>query len=359
MDVSRTDGELDEIRVLLVEDDADDAFIITTYLQSAQAEFGTYLLTRVDNLEKAIRVFKQHPFDLIILDLSLPDSQGVETFLALQEVAHTAAIVVCSGLADKRTAVEMIAHGAQDYIVKGDFDRPMLERRIQYALERRKIQLMKEEFIGIVTHDLRSPLAISKEVVDLLLREGVSETQKQFLEMLNHEVVLLDRMVKDLLMMSTIELGRVKLKKASLDLTQIAEKMAQGYELIAQKKNLTVVLSFPHEPILMRGDSDKIAQVWMNLLANAIHYGEAGAIELAITDCGDRVTCSVQDHGPGIAPENMSKLFGKFERLNNQSEGTGLGLAISKAIVEAHGGDIKAESVVGKGLKIIFTLPKA
>lgn len=351
------------VRILLIEDDSDDAFLIEKFLKQASSEKEYFEISRVNRLEEGLSVLghEKKTFQLVLLDLSLPDSQGLETFIRVREVAPTVPVVVCSGLSDRAVALEAISKGAQDYVIKNELDQRVLERVIHYALERRHVQQLKEEFIGMVVHDLRSPLAISLEAIGQIL-EGyhgsITESQAQFLSMSHRAMSRLNRMISELLDVTKIELGKMNLEKIKINMCDIVRDIVKGFGSLANKKGVRLQSQLPAKPVFLHADQDKINQVWMNLVSNALKYTEKGSIELAIEDSKEHVVCSVQDTGRGIAPQDLKRLFVKFERLTSQEQGTGLGLVISKAIVEAHGGKIFIESELNKGTRITFTFPK-
>jgi signal transduction histidine kinase len=320
---------------------------------------------RADRLEKGLEHLASAKVDLVLLDLSLPDSQGLETIVRVRETAPSVPVVICSGLSDRDTALAAIGKGAQDYVLKGRFEHTMLERVIRYALERRRVQEMKEEFTGKVIHDLRSPLVVSLESVGMIL-DGfcgdLTKEQREFLGMAHRAMQRLNRMIADLMNISKIELGKMELRRSRIDIVDAAREACSNFRQIAMKKGLELESRLPEAPLWVFADEDKIDQVWMNLVSNAIKYTERGRIEASVSDRGSHVECSVLDTGPGIEEKDMGRLFEKFQRLKTQDhpkvEGTGLGLAITKGIVTAHGGKIWAESRPGGGSKFIFTLPK-
>ncbi|HNX69040.1 MAG TPA: hybrid sensor histidine kinase/response regulator [Candidatus Omnitrophota bacterium] len=349
------------IRILIIEDDADDAYILEKFLKQSSSPKESFETVRADRLQTGLAALAKGEFRLVLLDLTLPDSQGLETFIRVREAVPTVPVVICSGLSDRSLAIEAISKGAQDYVIKGDLDPRMLERVVHYALERRRVQELKEEFIGMVVHDLRSPLAISLEVVNQIL-EGfhgqITPAQGQFLSMAARAMGRLNRMVSDLLEMTKIELGKMELEKVRVNMCDIVRDVAKGFGTLSEKKGIALKLRIPENSVILPADQDKINQVWMNLISNALKFTERGSIELIVEDHGSEVECSVWDTGRGIPKKDLEKLFTKFERLGSKTEGTGLGLVISKAVVEAHGGKIRAESTPDQGTRIIFTLPK-
>lgn len=228
-----------------------------------------------------------------------------------------------------------------------------------------RLSRLKDDFVSIVAHELRNPLGVVREAAALIL-DGlagpVAESQKNYLEMIRNTGNRLIHITTDLLDLAKIESGNIVLNFEPMDFLSLARQACEGLMLRANKKGLTVSEDFPSEKIEISGDFDKLLQVMINLLSNALRATEKGGITVEVRDLGEEVRCAVKDTGVGISKENFSRLFGKFEQFGkpgpSTEKGSGLGLLISKSIVEAHGGRIWAESEPGKGSSFLFTLPK-
>jgi signal transduction histidine kinase len=228
-----------------------------------------------------------------------------------------------------------------------------------------KLSQLKDDFVSIVAHELRNPLGVLREAAALIL-DGlmgpVVEKQKTYLEIIQRTADRLIRVTTDLLDLAKIEAGKIVVNFESMDLLSLAKQACEGISLRTQKKGLTISEDFPEGKLEISGDFDKLSQVMINLLTNALKFTDKGGITVEIRDLGEEVRCAVKDTGRGISKEDLSRLFSKFEQFGNSSpsaeKGSGLGLVISKSIVEAHGGRIWAESEPGKGSSFIFTLPK-
>lgn len=228
-----------------------------------------------------------------------------------------------------------------------------------------KLDKMKDEFVSVVAHELRSPLSVIHEAAALImdgLAGPVSEQQKGYIEMVRRTADRLIHITNDLLDLAKIEAGKIVLNFEPMDIISAARQACEGSRLRANKKGLEIREEFPAERLQITADYDKLSQVMVNLLTNAVKFTQKGSVTFEIKDLGGEVQCAVRDTGPGIAEENLSRLFNKFEQFGTQAtsgeKGTGLGLVISKGIVEAHGGRIWAESQPGKGSSFIFVVPK-
>ncbi len=354
-----------DFEVLLVEDDDDDALIMGKLLSRLGKSVNHYRVVRAPSLEKSLELLTQKHFDLILLDLQLPDSRGLDTLRRLQPSAAGVPIVVCSGITDENIAADAVAGGAQDYMMKDQMSPELFERVLRYALERRKIQELREEFMGMVVHELRSPLTVSIEGLRQIL-EGilgtVSEDQRFFLDMVLKNMERLNLLINDLLDLTKIEIGKMKLKKTSFNMAALAQEVCASFKQSIASRGLELQQVYPDPGILVEADREKISQVFINLLSNALKFTPQGTIRVGIEDRGGAIECSVSDTGAGIPEEGLEKLFNKFEQFGHTpaggEKGTGLGLAICKGIMTAHGGSIRVESKAGKGSKFIFSLPK-
>ncbi len=227
----------------------------------------------------------------------------------------------------------------------------------------RELEQAKSDFVSTVSHELRTPLTSIKAYTATLRRTDVDfdkPTRREFLRVIEEETDRLTRLVSDILDVSRIESGRLTLKKRALDLSQLV-RIIIG-RLRSQFPNHEIGLDTPESLGLVDIDPDKIEQVLVNLVDNAAKYSPSGGeIRVALEQRPRRVECRVSDSGVGVPAEHLSHIFEKFHRVDNRATrevyGTGLGLYVSRSIVEAHGGSIWAESVLGEGSTFSFALP--
>ncbi len=244
--------------------------------------------------------------------------------------------------------------------------RKQSEKAIKEAnIKLKKLDQVKSDFLNTVSHELRTPIAVMREGVSLCM-DGVvgkvTKVQKGLLGNTLESIDRLDRLVTDLLDISKIEVGRIKLRKSSFDLCKIVQKIQKDYEPQAKNKGIRIYVFLPLFPLMIFADEDKITQIFNNLVSNAIRYTKKGDIHIQVEDKKDEIECCVSDTGIGIAAENISKLFSKFEQIGRVEgpgyKGTGLGLAIVKGLVEKHGGRIWVQSELEKGSTFTFTIQK-
>ena len=236
----------------------------------------------------------------------------------------------------------------------------------RYEERLKELDKMKSAFVSNVSHELRTPLTAIKASADNMLDRLIGDLngkQVGYLTRIKSNSDRLARLINDLLDLSTIEAGKIDLRPTNLPLVTLVKEAAESLRPVAAEKliNLTVMSAEPG--VIAWADRDKVIQVLMNLIGNALKFTPAGG-KVAITVAKNSAAwmqISVIDTGPGIPAEEVNKVFGRFYQIGQagtqKTQGTGLGLAISKALVEMHGGKIWAESEPGKGSTFSFTLP--
>ena len=227
----------------------------------------------------------------------------------------------------------------------------------------KQLERTREEFVANVSHELRTPLSLIKGYVETLL-DGARhnpDVAERFLKIIERNAQRLDLLIQDLLTISALESGRMKLNPQPVDLHSLAEKVLNDLHSKAEARSTTLINELP--PLLAQVDANRLDQVFANLVDNAIKYGrhqgrvtvggrptETGMIEVFVTD-----------DGPGIPKEALDRVFERFYRVDKARSrdqgGTGLGLSIVKHIIQSHGGEVWAESELGNGATFYFTLP--
>jgi len=227
----------------------------------------------------------------------------------------------------------------------------------------KQLERTREEFVANVSHELRTPLSLIKGYVETLLdgARNNPEVSQRFLKIIERNTSRLDLLIQDLLTISALESGRMKLNLQPLDVRAVAEKVLGDLHAKAEAKHVTLANALPLLPA--RADANRLDQVFANLVDNAIKYGRPnGQVTVSGRKLDDgRLEVFVQDDGPGIPPEALDRVFERFYRVDKARSrdqgGTGLGLSIVKHIVQAHGGEVWARSEPGKGATFFFTLP--
>ncbi len=235
---------------------------------------------------------------------------------------------------------------------------------LQDITEEERLEQMRREFVANVSHELRTPLTTIKSYAETLLEGGLEsrETSGRFISVINDEADRMTRLVKDLLTLSQFDYQGNVMAKGPVLLDELVLDVADKLAVSARRRSLRFRTDFPEELPAVLANSDKVEQVLVNILSNAIKYTSAGSdITVTLQVKQGFVVTSIKDQGPGIPEEDQSRIFERFYRVEKararELGGTGLGLSIAKQIVEAHGGQIGLDSVWGQGTEIYFTLP--
>ncbi len=234
---------------------------------------------------------------------------------------------------------------------------------IRDITETRLTEQHQREFVANISHELRTPVSHIKGWAETLLANlgNISrETEQRFLESILRNAIRLELIINDLLVLSALESGTIPIKRECVDLQALLHQVTDEFQKRATEKGITITCSLPR--VCIWGDPLRIEQVLSNLIDNAIKYGRPnGHIQIGASIKGTIAEVFVADDGPGIPPEALERIFEKFYRVDasrsRATGGTGLGLAIVKQIIQAHGGKVWAESILGKGTTFRFTLP--
>lgn len=228
----------------------------------------------------------------------------------------------------------------------------------------KQLERTRQEFVANVSHELRTPLSLITGYVETLL-DGAKdnpEVAARFLKTISRNAERLKLLIEDLLTISELESGRVKLNLRAAALREVTEKVLSDFKTRAAERRVRLVDEVPE--FAVRVDTNRLEQVLGNLLDNAIKYGrEEGMVRVGAKLAGsDQVEVVVQDDGPGIPSDSLERVFERFYRVekarSRELGGTGLGLSIVKHIVQSHGGKAWVQSELGKGASFFFTLPR-
>ncbi|CAH1204630.1 Alkaline phosphatase synthesis sensor protein PhoR [Paenibacillus auburnensis] len=239
---------------------------------------------------------------------------------------------------------------------------------LQEVTEIRRLEKMRSEFVANVSHELKTPVAAVKGFAETLLGGGVTDekTARSFLQIIYDENERLNRLIGDILELSKIESKRVQLECSPVHLIEFFDSILGTLSKVAEKKKISLSTNVPNE-LFIEGDEDKLRQIFMNLLSNAINYTHDGgsvkvtAVNKQKADGTETVVFTVSDTGMGIPRKDLPRIFERFYRVDKarsrSSGGTGLGLSIVKHLVELHRGTITVESDLGIGSSFILELP--
>jgi phosphoserine phosphatase RsbU/P len=363
---------LHHIHALLIEDNPGDARLIREMLRAAGAAHATVDLGHAERLASGLQHLSQGGTDVVLLDLSLPDSQGFDTFSAVHAAAPGVPIVVLSGLDDETLAVRAVHEGAQDYLVKGQVDGGTILRCMRYAIERqrledvrRDLERQRDEFFSSISHDLRTPVAAIKAAIGVVLANAPADLAPALQRMLGNVDLAADELatlIEDLLQVARLQAGRVELWRSTVDMRDVVARAVRAVEPLTQARGQHVVVLAPHAPVPAQVDADRLGRVLRNLIGNAQKYGRAnGNVTITLARPGAEVRLSITDDGPGIPADQQERIFERFYRVSGTANagpvGTGLGLAIARGLIELHGGRLWVESAPGQGSTFHVSLP--
>jgi PAS domain S-box-containing protein len=474
---------IDRVRVLLIEDNPGDVRLVQEMLTETASNFRIHVAAA---LEEGLQFLASHDIDVVLLDLGLPDSYGLETLTKLQAQASHLPIVVMTSVADEALAIRAVQRGAEDYLVKGQIEKGLLRHALLYAVERKrmkmalaqseeryrqivetanegiwasdsqgitvlvnpcmadmlgytvaemvgksffdfiseeekvrslawqenlkrgisgqyelkmrrkdgtefwswvsatslqdtkgryighlgmftditerkKVELLKDEFLGLISHELRTPLTIVIGSIYTAMSTGMSSADvRELLENAADGAESLSRILENLLELTRAQAGQLKIQRESINVAEVAQEVI--VKLKSRSGTRRFSLDMPDDLPEVAADPVRVERIIHNLLDNAVKYSPEGSEIRVFSHCqSDCVIVGVSDQGTGISPHDQDRLFQPFERLSNpstdSSQGTGLGLVVCKRLVEAHGGRIWVESELGQGSTFFFTLP--
>lgn len=363
-------------RVLTV----DDSRAVRIFLSEVLASHGAWVEEAATGAEALERCGRGDGFDLILLDLHLPDTDGIEVLRRIRESDDETPVVMLTGAGGINSATAAVRQGADGYIEKQHLDIASDEGSFLYALRQavehraghvaqRQLQEMKADFYSMVTHDLRNPAGNVWGVVRMLLsgKAGpLNPKQEQLLTLAQTSAGKLVGLIDDYLDFAAIDAGFLRLDVRDAELTEVVRASVGQAAPQAEVRQQILVVTLPEGPVPARVDPARLEQVLDNLVSNAVKYTpDGGRIEVSLEADAERATFRVRDDGQGIPPEKQPLLFARYQRVQGEStrgiKGTGLGLLIVKEIVEAHGGTVRVESegVPGRGTTFTVTVPLA
>lgn len=349
------------LHVLLVEDDPGDATLIRELLHEAS---GGVDVEWVDYLAKGIDRAVSGDLDVVLLDLSLPDSTGLSTVTRMHTAAPGMPIVVCTGVDDEELGRQAVALGAQDYLVKGVSRARGMLRTLRYAVERERLQSTirsKDEFLAMLSHELRTPLTAMLGWVRMLQSGRLTEDQaRQALESIERNTRVQARLISDLLDVSRIVAGKLQLERQWIDLVEVTRAAIESLETEAAARGVRIGFASRAPALVVLGDPVRLQQVVTNLVGNAVKFSvDRGQIHVILDREAHDARIVVADEGQGIVVDELAHVFELFRQADTSSTrrsgGLGVGLAIVRHIVMRHGGTVTAESG-GPGRGAVFTV---
>jgi signal transduction histidine kinase len=352
-------------KILLVEDNPGDARLLHEMFRednSLDAE-----LICVGFMAEAEKYLAAGTVDIVLLDLGLPDAQGLAAIRRARIAAPGIPLVVLTGMDDEVLAAQSLQEGAQDYLIKGQIDVRGLLRALRYATERKRLERLKDEFVSTVSHELRTPLTSISGSLGLLMGKAAGTLPgpaARLLEIAHSNSQRLVRLVNDILDIEKLESGHVVFVLKPVDVGSLVEQTVESVRGFAEGHGVRISVQVTGSVYKVQADTDRLSQVVTNLLSNAIKFSPAdGQVGVAVEKPreGDLVRISVRDHGSGIPLDFKSRIFERFAQADatntRQKGGTGLGLSIVKQIVDRLGGEVGFADAPGGGTIFYVQLP--
>ncbi len=389
---------MSDTRTLLIIDDcAEDRRIYRRFLTKDPHQ--SYQILEADSAKEGLALFQEILCDVVLLDFCLPDMTGLEILdqLKQEKFEVPARVIMLTGQGDEDLAVQAMKKGAQDYLSKQYLKPDVLQLAVRNVIQHmhvqsvlsqtrerqrliiqqaellaqtqadlmreQKLNAFKSQIITTVSHEYRTPLASILAAASTLKQHGekLDELKQQrFLQIIEQKARHMSKLVDDLLVFHQFELNKAQFKPQPLNLCHFfSDLIEEQREKLSSHHELIYKMSGNHKGFW--GDGLLLRQIFVNLMSNAIKYSpDGGKIQFHLIGNESQVIFYVKDQGIGIPIEDQDNLFQAFTRGSNVDTipGAGLGLTIANACVELHGGDITLESQVGKGTRVIVTLPK-
>lgn len=364
--------------ILVVDDNRD----IRNYIKDILKDY--YLIQEAGNGAEGLEAVKEHQPDLVISDVMMPVMNGYDFCRIIKSDPATSNIpvILLTAKATGDMKVEGLESGANDYMYKPFYAKELMARvKNLISLYRQELEVkwinqelstkneqlreaneLKTELLNIAAHDLKNPLQAITGYAEMLAvqnpgNEAIAKRTAQISQAANRML----HQVNELLVSATIDAGKLELKKEKLNLNSSVESIVQDMITSAESKNQTIKLELNGNKSIYV-DKGRFSESVENLIGNAIKYSEPGSTIIVSTEAVDsRIKIKVTDQGPGLSPEDLKKVFGKFQRLSAKPTGgetsTGLGLSIVKQLIELHGGKVGVQSKPNEGSTFWIELP--
>jgi signal transduction histidine kinase len=374
--------ELAQVTVLVVDDSESNREILARRLKGQG-----YSVITAENGRIAMETVRKNDFDMVLLDVMMPEMDGFEVLKRLKsdEQFKHIPVVMISALSEMESVVRCIEMGADDYLPK-PFDPTLLRARAVACVERKRahdkeamfaeelqqsyaraqaLERMRDDLTNMIVHDLRSPLtSVVSGLKTLEIDSELNNSQRELVDISLSGGSTLLGMINDLLDVNKMECGSLQLDLTEIQPENLVSRARKQLSALADSKNLELTSEIDPELPLILVDSHKMLRTLVNLLGNAIKFTSPGGIvriRVARDMDGESLLFSISDSGEGIPADEFERIFEKFGQIESRKAGhtysTGLGLTLCKMVVEAHGGRIWVESEMDSGSTFYFTVP--
>jgi signal transduction histidine kinase len=389
------------IRLLLIDDDEDD-YVLTHDLLADISDIQ-FELDWISEPETALEEMSRGWYDLYLIDYGLGRLDGLSLIRAAVTRGCKAPMILLTGLGGRAVDIEAMRVGAADFLEKWHLDARLLERSIRYSLQERQhadelerrvrertaelartnealeaeiaervraeealraADRRKDEYLSTLAHELRNPLAPIRNALEIMrLADNSPATVEASRAMIERQVKHLVRLIDDLLDVARISRGQIKLKLDPVDVGCVVSTAVESVRPYVVKAEHKLVVAVPEEPLTLKADPTRLAQVLQNLLHNAAKYTDPGGeIQISVQREGEEAVFRVKDNGLGVPADMLERIFEIFTHVNREggsvASGLGIGLSLVKTLVELHGGRVEAYSEgPGKGSEFTVRIP--
>lgn len=371
----------DRLRLLLVDDDPGAARLVRELLH--QVDAFPFELMHVETPHAALECLSRQLSDAVVFDLTQKGDAGLDGLRRVVQAAPAVAVVALAADAAGEAGVAAVRAGAQDCLVRSELTGRALARVIRHGVERARLdgrqraELERErrarkaaddavhtrdEVLAVVAHDLRNPLGAINTTTALLATGRLDPKEwPARLDVIRSCAERMDRLIQDLLDIASLASGTLRVDARPTEVGPVVEEAMAAFGAQAEQAGVGLVRELEPDLPDVLADRGRMLQIITNLIANAVRFTpRGGSIVVRARVFGDAVLFGVSDTGPGIAAEEITRLFDSaWQAEHARPDGTGRGLAITRGIVEAHGGRVWAASEVGKGSTFFFTIPRA
>jgi signal transduction histidine kinase len=357
------------IKVLLIENDRVDANQLLSLLKQNPSNLTELNISWVTSLTDGLRELGAHAYDAVLLNLGLPDSDGIDTLISVRKSSQTLPIVVMTGSTDQKMALEAMQNGAQDILVKGRPSGESIVRAVRYAIERcradravMQLRLLeeREHFIAMLAHKLSIPIVGAQRILSILIELGtMPDDVRSLLTQISASNQTLLHTIHNVLDLYRFETGFDTFVQTDVNVGRLVSDSIHEINAEAAVKKIRFIKSFTPEDVLY-ADPLAMRKVMLNLLSNAVKFTpDGGSVTIKFEKSSGQSVLTVSDTGIGVEPDLVNFIFDKtLERTRRyQPDGFGIGLDLCKRFVEEQHGNIVCMSKPNEGTTMKITLP--
>jgi signal transduction histidine kinase len=339
-----------------------------------QEETITFTPLEAADGTETIRMLREHPVDLLLLDYKMPGMSGLEILEQIRNEKLDIMTIMVTAYASLDVAVSATKNGAFDFLAKPFTPaelRSVIEKATGSLLAHRQAKRLAEEkrkvrfqFLSVLAHELKAPIAAVESYLQLIKQRAAGDDLQAYDHIIDRSIIRLEGMRKlifDLLDLTRIESGEKKRELAEVDLVEVAKTSLETMSELARQRGIRMDLQAP-EHLFVMADRSELEIVFNNLISNAIKYNkDNGQVTVTIARQDEQIVIKVSDTGIGLTPEEQSRLFGEFVRIKNEQTrhilGSGLGLSIVKKIAQLYEGSVAVQSKKNVGSTFSVFLP--